>query len=55
MRGAGGTDSWRKLSVRLPRTVTGSHDVSLVATGGHRVAAVDWLTLRQASWTRQTY
>ncbi|MGW7605172.1 carbohydrate-binding protein [Streptomyces antimycoticus] len=55
VRGTGGTDSWRKLSVRLPRTVTGSHDVSLVATGGRRVAAVDWLTLRQASWTRQTY
>ncbi|MBA6440378.1 carbohydrate-binding protein [Streptomyces sp. GMR22] len=46
VRGTGGTDEWRERSVRLARTVTGSHDVYLVGTGGHRVAAVDWLTLR---------
>ncbi|WP_106436328.1 carbohydrate-binding protein [Streptomyces bingchenggensis] len=43
----GSTDTWEERSVALPRTVAGTHDVYLVATGGPRVAAIDWLTLRR--------
>lgn len=46
VRDTGGADQWQERSVRLSRAVTGTHDVYLVATGGRKVAAVDWLTLR---------
>lgn len=34
-------------SAKLLHTVTGAHDVYLVAAGGERTAAVDWLTFRK--------
>ncbi|MDX2548607.1 discoidin domain-containing protein [Streptomyces sp. WI04-05B] len=37
---------WRERSVALRREVTGTHDLYLVAKGGVRVAALDWLTIR---------
>ncbi|RNG17876.1 carbohydrate-binding protein [Streptomyces botrytidirepellens] len=46
VRDTGGADQWQERSVRLARAVTGTHDVYLVATGARKVAAVDWLTLR---------
>ncbi|GGZ63923.1 discoidin domain-containing protein [Streptomyces bluensis] len=42
----GGDGKWQEQSVRLKREVTGSHDLYLVAEGGRRVAALDWLTIR---------
>ncbi|SCF70915.1 hypothetical protein [Streptomyces sp. Ncost-T10-10d] len=38
---------WQEQSVKLPHTVTGTHDVHLVAAGGSEVAAVDGLTFRK--------
>ncbi|GAA3795336.1 discoidin domain-containing protein [Streptomyces phyllanthi] len=41
-----GDGDWREQSVDLKREVTGTRDLYLVAEGGRRVAAVDWLTIR---------
>lgn len=46
VRDTGGADTWQEQSVTLPHAVTGTHDLYLVAFGGHRVAALDWLTVR---------
>ncbi|WP_328897473.1 carbohydrate-binding protein [Streptomyces sp. NBC_00236] len=47
MRATGGADTWQEQSAKLPHTVTGAHDVYLVAAGGEKTAAVDWLTFRK--------
>ncbi|MEU6018748.1 carbohydrate-binding protein [Streptomyces sp. NPDC047515] len=47
VRSTGGFDTWREQSVKLLRTVTGTHDVHFVAAGGSTIAAVDWLTFRK--------
>ncbi|MFF2329491.1 MULTISPECIES: carbohydrate-binding protein [unclassified Streptomyces] len=47
VKATGGPDAWQEQSVKLLRTVTGSHDIHLVAAGGSEVAAVDWLTFRK--------
>ncbi|MFJ1546325.1 carbohydrate-binding protein [Streptomyces sp. NPDC088246] len=47
VRSTGGFDTWQEQSVKLLRTVTGTHDVHLVAAGTSKVAAVDWLTFRK--------
>ncbi|MCX4768476.1 carbohydrate-binding protein [Streptomyces sp. NBC_01260] len=44
VQATGGADTWQEQSAKLPHTVTGSHDVYVVAAGGARTAAVDWLT-----------
>lgn len=46
VRSTGGADTWKEQSVKLLHTVTGAHDVYLVAAGGEKTAAVDWLTFR---------
>ncbi|MFD1922437.1 carbohydrate-binding protein [Streptomyces beijiangensis] len=46
VKDTGGADTWQEQSVHLTHSVTGAHDVYLVAKGGHRVAAVDRLTFR---------
>ncbi|MFE9819240.1 carbohydrate-binding protein [Streptomyces sp. NPDC005773] len=47
VRATGGADTWQEQSATLPHTVTGAHDVYLVAAGGEETAAVDWLTFRK--------
>ncbi|MFE7402919.1 carbohydrate-binding protein [Streptomyces sp. NPDC057557] len=47
VRSTGGFGTWQEQSVKLPHTVTGTHDVHLVVAGGAEVAAVDWLTFRR--------
>jgi hypothetical protein len=42
----GSADTWQEQSVPLSRTVTGTHTLYLMAKGGPRVAALDWLTIR---------
>ncbi|MFJ9898210.1 discoidin domain-containing protein [Streptomyces sp. NPDC091280] len=41
-----GTGDWQERSVPLTRTVTGSHDLYVVAKGTGEVAGLDWLTIR---------
>ncbi|MFD4947022.1 carbohydrate-binding protein [Streptomyces sp. NPDC058409] len=47
VRSTGGSDTWQEQSVKLLRTVTGTHDVHLVVAGGSKAVAVDRLTLRK--------
>lgn len=44
VRATGGADTWQEQSAKLLHTVTGAHDVYVVAAAGPRTAAVDWLT-----------
>ncbi|MFE4331780.1 carbohydrate-binding protein [Streptomyces sp. NPDC056831] len=44
VRSTGGFDTLQEQSVKLLRTVTGTHDVHLVAAGASKVATVDWLS-----------
>ncbi|UXX91257.1 carbohydrate-binding protein [Streptomyces sp. AD2-2] len=41
-----GTGGWQERSVALRHTVTGSHDLYVVAAGTGPVAQLDWLTIR---------
>jgi Carbohydrate binding module (family 6) len=42
----GPAGTWAERTARLTAPVSGTHDVYLVAAGGHQVAAVDWWTVR---------
>ncbi|MFJ8143149.1 discoidin domain-containing protein [Streptomyces sp. NPDC096013] len=41
-----GSGDWQERSVTLKHTVTGAHDLYVVAKGTGRVAGLDWLTIR---------
>ncbi|MFJ2089263.1 carbohydrate-binding protein [Streptomyces sp. NPDC087901] len=47
VRATGGAGTWQEQSVKLLHTVTGAHDVYVVAAGGAKTAAIDWLTFRK--------